>query len=121
MKNNFLKYIVIAIILAVVYFLIYNIYTNNKKEQENIVQNTEYSETQIFDNIRLAISEFDTMNPILSNNKNVQDISKLVFDSLLTFTEDFKLEKSLAEEWSKVGNTTYVIKLKTGIKWSDRN
>ena len=121
MKNNFLKYMIIAIILAIVYFVIYNIYSNNKKEEESIIENTEYAETQVFDNIRLAISEFDTINPILSNNKNVQDISKLIFDSLLTFSEDFKLQNLLAEEWSKVGNTTYVIKLKSGIKWSDRN
>jgi len=119
LKNNTLKYIVIAIVLAIIYFVIYSIYSNNKPNEENIVQSTEYSETQVFDNIRLAISEFDTMNPILSNNKNVQDISKLIFDSLLTFTEDFKVQNSLAEEWSKVGNTTYVIKLKSGIKWSD--
>lgn len=119
MKNNYLKFIVIAIILAIVYFVIYNIYSSNKKEKENIIETPEYSETQVFDNIRLGISEFDTINPILSSNKNVQDISKLIFDSLLTFSEDFKLQKALAEEWSKVGNTTYIIKLKSGIKWSD--
>ena len=119
MKNNTLKYIIISIIFGVVYLLIYNIYTNNKNEEKNIIQETEYSDVQVFNNLRLAISEFDTINPILSNNKNVQDISKLTFDSLLTFTEDFKLQKSLAEEWSKVGNTSYLIKLKNGIKWSD--
>jgi len=119
LKNNFLKYIIIAIILMVVYFVIYNIYSSNKNEDTKGVQNTDYNESQVIENMRLAISEFDTMNPILSNNKNVQDVSKLIFDSLLTFTEDFKLQNSLAEEWSKVGNTTYVIKLKSGIKWSD--
>lgn len=119
MKNNTLKYIVIAIIFAILYITIYSIYSNNKKEDENIFKNPEYSESKVYDNIRLAIAEYDTMNPLLSNNKNVQDISKLIFDSLLTLSEDFKLKNSLAEEWSKVGNTTYVIKLKTGIKWSD--
>jgi len=118
LKKNTLKYIVISIILVTVYFVIYNIYTGNKKE-ESINQITEYSEIKLYDNIRLAISEFDTINPLLSNNKNVQDISKLIFDSLLSFTEDFKLQKCLAEEWSRVGNTTYVIKLKTGVKWND--
>ena len=119
MKNNTFKYIVIGIILIIIYFIIYNIYSNNKKEKENIVQSVDYTESKIQDNIRLAISEFDTMNPLLTNNKNIQDVSKLIFDSLLTFTEDFKLQNSLAEEWSKVGNTTYIIKLKSDIKWSN--
>ena len=29
--------------------------------------------------------EFDNINPIISNNKNVQDISRLIFDSLFTY------------------------------------
>jgi len=59
LKNNTFKYAIIAVFLAIIYFVIYSIYNNNKPREENIIQNNEYSETQVYDNIRLAISEFD--------------------------------------------------------------
>ena len=62
---------------------------------------------------------FDTINPILSNNKNVQDISKLIYDPLITLTSDFKAEGALAKEWAKQNDNSYIIKLKENVKWSD--
>ena len=46
--------------------------------------------------------EFDNINPILSNNKNVQDISRLIFEPLFTLTQDYKIEGVLAKECSKI-------------------
>lgn len=59
------------------------------------------------------------MNPILSNNKNVQDISKLIFDPLITLTADYKTEPCLAVEWAKQSDNSYLIKLRENVRWSD--
>jgi len=73
------------------------------------------------DNIRIGVIDFDNINPILSNNKNVQDISRLIFDPLFTVTENYKLQGVLASEWSKISNKTYIIKLNNNILWHDGN
>ncbi len=62
---------------------------------------------------------FDTINPILSNNKNVQDITKLIYDPLVTLTSDYKAEPSLAKEWAKQSDNSYLIKLRENVRWSD--
>ena len=56
------------------------------------------NEEVISTNLRIGIIEFDNMNPILSNNKNVQDLSRLIFEPLFTLTEDYKLKGILADE-----------------------
>lgn len=61
----------------------------------------------------------DTMNPILTNNKNVQNISKLIYDPLVTLTSDYKAEPCLAKEWAKQSDNSYLIKLRENVKWSD--
>ena len=61
----------------------------------------------------------DSINPILSNNKNVQDISKLIYDPLVTLTADYKTEACLAKEWAKQSDNSYLIKLRENVKWSD--
>lgn len=59
------------------------------------------------------------MNPILSNNKNVQDISKLIYDPLVTLTADYKAEPCLATEWAKQSDNSYLIKLRENVKWTE--
>lgn len=59
------------------------------------------------------------MNPILSNNKNVQDISKLIYEPLVTLTADYKAEPCLATEWAKQSDNSYLIKLRENVKWTE--
>ena len=67
----------------------------------------------------MGIASFDSINPILSKNKNVQDVSKIIFEPLMTLTKDYKLENCLAKEWAKQNETVYLIKLRDDKKWSD--
>ena len=62
---------------------------------------------------------FDTINPILSNNKNVQDISKLIYEPLVNITTDYKAEPCLATEWAKQSDNSYLVKLRENVIWSD--
>lgn len=118
MKNNFLKYI---FFIFVIFILIFAIYKINSKEEKVNNNNTETNieNEEIVTELKLGIAEFDTINPILSNNKYVQDISKLIFNSLVTINEEYKIEEDLATEWAKTGTTEYLIKLRKDVKWSD--
>ena len=110
MKTSIFKYVFYIILIILIFLAIYYIYKdgNNKTlavEEENMKLN-------ILDEINIGIVGYDTINPILTKNKEVQYILKLVFDPLIDITKDFKTENKLAEEFSKINQTTYIVKLK---------
>lgn len=41
------------------------------------------------------------MNPLLSKNKQVQEITKIIYEPLFQLTSDYKLEKCLAKDWAE--------------------
>lgn len=121
MKSNFSKYIFVIIVIVLVVCSAYIIYGQKEEipKEETVVNNIE--ENPIIDNIRIPIVNFDTINPIISNNQNVQDIARLIYEPLLDIDENYKIKLCLAKECSKVNQTSYVIKLKENIKWNDGN
>lgn len=117
MKGNFIKYIFILFIIVIIGAVIYQ--TNIKEEiviEEPVVSE---EEDEIVKEITLGIAEFDTMNPIISQNKHVQEISRIIFEPLLELDEEYKLQKCLAKDWAKTGENTYLIKIRDDVKWSD--
>lgn len=120
MKNNILKYIFFIFIIAISIFAIYKINESNaSKEKENNSQEAMQEEEQVEQKLNLGIAEFDMLNPIISKNKYVQSISKLIYEPLITINEKYELECKLASEWAKTSDTTYLIKLKENITWSN--
>ena len=121
MKSNIIKYIFIVIVIGLVIYSAYIIY-GNKEEHENKVETVKTEqEPEVITNIRIPVVNFDTINPILSKNQNIQDISRLVYEPLLNIDENYKIQLCLASEWSKTTPTSYVIKLKDNVKWQDGN
>ena len=118
MKSNYFKYIFIIFAIAIMIFAIVKIKTDEQKKEAQVYETKEETEEEITE-IKLGVASFDSINPILSKNKNVQDISKIIFEPLMTLTSDYKLENSLAKEWAKQNETTYIIKLRDDKKWSD--
>ena len=121
MKSNFAKYIFFIFVIGIMIFAIYKL---NKEENKKVeeTQGTGTSETATDDIIKemnLGIAEFDTINPILSNNKYVQEISRIIYEPLLEVDEEYKISKCLAKDWAKTSGTTYLIKIDTNRKWSD--
>lgn len=112
-KYFFIFIIIVFIIIAGVIFIVRE--SNNDSQ---ILDQTS-KDTNIKKNLKLAISNFDTINPILTNNKNIQEISKIIYDSLINLDGDLRLQYSLAKEIGKTDNTNYVIKLKENIYWSN--
>lgn len=119
MKNNILKYIFFIFIIVIAVITIYIINNNEKDKQEDIKITSEEVNEEVEQVLNLGIAGFDTINPILSNNKYVQNISKLIYEPLLTINSNYELENCIASEWAKTSETTYVIKLKENITWSN--
>ena len=121
MKNNIFKYIFIVIIIILIIGAIYILYTQNKKEKEEKEENNDIKteEVQILDGLTMGLCNYDTMNPLLTNNKEIINIDKLIFEPLINITSDYKLEMCLAKSCKKISDVQYEIKLDTGIKWQD--
>lgn len=118
MKHNIFGYLFVIFVIGIMSFSIYRVKIKNKNEENNIVIANEENINKI-DEITLAIAGIDSINPIISNNKQVQNITKLIYEPLINITDDYKLEACLAKEWSTSDGLSYVIKLREGIKWSD--
>lgn len=117
MKKNIFKYILAVFIIGIVIFLIYYFYNKDKVvfEEGNIEQKE--NSVEVFSNLRIGISNFDNLNPIISKNQNIQDISKLVYEPLFNVSHDFKIENALAVEISKADSKVYFVKLREDVKW----
>ena len=81
MKSNIFKYIFIIFVIIIVVIAFFVI-RNNESEQETEEETTTSTEKEIVRQIRLGIAQCDTLNPLLTNNKNVQDITKLIYEPI---------------------------------------
>lgn len=118
MKSNVFKYIFIIFAICIIIYSIYAIYFKDKDVPEENNENETQEIVELKD-IRLGISNFDTINPLISNNKEILNIDKLIFEPLMNITSDYKLEMCLATECSKISDTSYVIKIDNNKKWQD--
>lgn len=116
MKSNWIKYIFIIFIILILGFSIYKIKQDEHKEQEDYTTN---KQQEIVKELKLGVAGFDTINPILSRNKNVQDISKLIYEPLVNLTSEYKAEACLAKEWAKQSDNSYLVKLRENVRWSN--
>ena len=120
MKNNIFGYLFFIFIIGIMSFAIYKSTSNNQAQETNNVETAKsVVTTEKGTDLTLGISQFDTINPIITKNKKVQDITKIIYEPLIEITEEGKLEGCLAKEWETTDNTTYIIRLKSGIKWTD--
>jgi peptide/nickel transport system substrate-binding protein len=117
LKQGVFKYIFVLgfiILLIITYVVFYD-----KDSSINEVQDQTSTTSTLITDLRIGIAEYDTMNPIISKNKNVKEISRLIFDSLISVTNNYGIEYGLATEIAKSDNLTYIIKLREGVKWQD--
>lgn len=117
MRINFFRYIFIFFVLILIIISVYYLKKDNDKIEGDNTKG-EAAQTIVTD-LRLAIVSLDNMNPILSKNQNVQDISKLVCEPLFKITENYKLDPCLATEWAKIDVTTYLVRLRENVFWQD--
>ena len=117
MRENNFKTIFFIIVIMLIFISIYIIIKNNKIIAiEEIKKN---KETILVNIINVGITQFDTLNPLLSKNQDIQYITKLIYKPLIDITQDFRLQKGIAEEWNKLDNKTYLIKLQENVLWDN--
>ena len=118
MKSNWIKYVFVIFIIIILVFAIYIIRRDETEKQQEEAYTASNQDSRVKE-IKLGIANFDTINPILSNNKNVQNITKLIYEPLVNLTSDYKAEPCLATEWAKESDNSYLIKLRENVRWSD--
>jgi peptide/nickel transport system substrate-binding protein len=59
------------------------------------------------------------LNPLIATDSASGQIADWVFDSLLTYDKDGEIKPSLAKSYEFEDNTTLILHLKDGVKWSD--
>lgn len=119
MSNNFFKYIFAAVVIILVVYTAYMMIQKNSLIKDEDLDHTS-TLTNIQTDLRLAIAELDTLNPLLSNNRNVQEVSKIIYDPLITLDGNYKKQYCLAEEIAKTDDVTYTVKLRKGVLWENR-
>lgn len=107
---------ILLIVLGLIYFIV-------RKDSNDIEENQEinYETISMITNLRLGISDFDSIHPYVTSNREVIYINQLIFEPLLTISEDYHIETCLAKEWSRIDGKTYIIKLNESVKWSNGN
>jgi len=118
MRNSWFKYIFIIFAIGIIIFAYIKIKGDEEIKKQEEINSANKQEEQIKE-ITIGIAELDTINPILSNNQNVQNISRLIYEPLVNLSNDYKPEAALATEWAKQDATSYIIKLRENVKWSD--
>ena len=119
MKHNVFGYLFVIFVILIMGFSIYKAKFDDKDNENNNKNTINVNNAEKIGEITLAIANLDSINPIITNNKQVQNITKVVYDSLVNITADFKVQSALAKEWTTADGLSYVIKLRSGVKWSD--
>lgn len=117
MKFKNIKFIFVGFVIIIVIYAIYHIMSKNNIEQASEPQNTR--EIVYQDNIRLGVSNFDTINPLTTKNKQLISINQLIYEPLFKLDSEYRLNKCLGIEYAKTSATTYIVKIDNSVKWSD--
>ena len=117
MNLKLFKYTFFILIVILTLVGIYIIYI--KDNGSNAKSNIESKENKISKEISIGISDFDTINPILTKNLEMTHILKLVYEPLINISQDFRVNPGIAEEWSKIDDLTYIINVDDTRKWED--
>ena len=118
MWKNISKFLFAIFIIGLIIYVVYTTNNQNNISNQLLVDETTHHE-EIKTDIRLAVTNYDTINPLITNNKEVINIGKLIFEPLVTINEDYKAELCLAKECTQVDETTYLIKIDNSVRWHD--
>lgn len=111
------KYIFITIIILLIVAGIYIIYI--KDSEDGLSVQAKNKEVNISQEITIGITGFDTINPITTKNLEIQHITKLIYEPLIDISKEFDINPCIAEEWSKLDEVTYILKLDDNKKWEN--
>ena len=120
--NNVFKYIFVIVVIVLILGSVYLVYYKKSSNIESEIDENDTNQVQqisVVENLKMGVQSFDTLNPILTKNKEIVNIDKLIFEPLVNITSDYHTENCLAKEVNKTGDNQYIIKLDSNIKWQD--
>ena len=103
--NNITLIVFIIIVVGVISTATFFIYRNNTNKEESKTNEVPENNVAIVDNLKMGISEYDTINPILTKNKEILNLDKLIFEPLINLTSDYQIENNLIEGLTKISDT----------------
>lgn len=116
--SNFIKTIFVILIIGIVIFLSILLFKNRGKIETRNHSGLIEDEEEYQDDLRVAVADLDSLNPILSKNRNVYEISKVIYEPLVSLDMNYRKEYALAESIEQKNDTQYVVYLRDA-KWHD--
>lgn len=116
--SNFFKAIFVILIIAIVIFLAILLIKkedNKKNDENNVVEGNEEYQTDL----RLAVADLDTFNPIISDNRNVYETSHAFYEPLISLDANYRKEYCLAENIKKISDKEYIVCLRDNVYFSN--
>ena len=89
--SSIFKYIFIIFAIGIIIYAGYIIYNNQIANASENTQEVVNAEENIIKDLRLAVTDFDTINPLITNNKEILNIDTLIFDPLFSLNENYEL------------------------------
>ena len=84
--SSIFKYIFIIFAVGIIAYAGYRIYNNQNKEEENNQDSSTVVEENIIRDLRMGITNYDTMNPLITQNKDIINIDTLIYEPLFNLT-----------------------------------
>lgn len=114
LKKFFLFIICTALALGL--FIGFREYMLSKEEMPE-TQEDDYVIENYVSELKLPIIEVDSLNPILTKNRQVSNTLSLIYEPLIELDESNQIKGVLASEWAEKDDFTWIIKLKENVKW----
>ncbi len=115
-RNNIITIVFVIIVVGFIGGAIYYLNSENDEyvlDEEVVVTQTE--EISVVSNMKMAIASYDTMNPIITHNRDIIQIDKFIFEPLVNLTPDYKIKYDLAKSITKDDDLTYTVKVNNNI------
>lgn len=110
------RFLFIIVIIGICIGIFITIRENSLKN-DVVVINEEKEETSYIDELNIPIIEVDTLNPIFTQNKQVSDVLKNIYEPLININNGNNIEPCLAFEWNEKSDTSWIIKIRNDVKW----
>ncbi|NLX62383.1 MAG: peptide ABC transporter substrate-binding protein [Tissierellia bacterium] len=113
--------------LAILFILLISIFVSGCQENkqsfneghEGNSSNIDEYKPEYGGEIVLPVTNINSLNPLIVNNRSYYYFSKLIFESLFEYDENFQIVNQLVENYSFKDNNTLNIKLKDNVYWHD--
>lgn len=119
------KYIYFLLIMAMFISSCGSTATNESSDpqitsESAIEPNNENKDVSEFDGLTFTINKTSNINPLTSSDENLCKTMSLLYQNIVSYTEDDKVKLNLIDSYTFDSATnSFTIKVKSGMKWSD--